>query len=65
MEKQVMNTSVSFENVKEELLQDPEVKKEYDMLESRYEIIEQIIAIRKGQNMTQAQLARLVDTLLV
>lgn len=55
-------TSVSFESIKSELLQNSEVKQEYDRLKPRYDIIAQIIAIRKEKNMTQEQLAALVGT---
>lgn len=54
--------SVSFENVKAELLLDEALKKEYDKLRPRYEIIAQIIAARKEQNITQEQLAAKVGT---
>lgn len=53
---------VSFEQVKSELLKDPEVKAEYEKLRPRYEAIEQIIRARKEQNMTQAELAGRIGT---
>jgi len=55
-------TGVSFEQIKEELLLDEEVKKEYDRLKPRYELITQIIEARKEQNITQAELAKKVGT---
>lgn len=54
--------SVSFENVKAELLHDEALKQEYDRLKPRYEIIAQIISARKEQNITQEQLAAKVGT---
>lgn len=54
--------SVSFDAVKNELMQDEEFRSEYEKLQPRYEIISQIIEARKAQNMTQAELAKLVGT---
>ena len=53
---------VSFDKIKSELMQDNDFKKEYEKLQPRYEIISQIIETRKAQNMTQAELAKLVGT---
>ncbi|MBQ8637784.1 MAG: helix-turn-helix transcriptional regulator [Lachnospiraceae bacterium] len=53
---------ISFELVKEEMLKDEEFRIEYEKLKPRYEAIEQIIAARKEQNMTQSELARRVGT---
>ena len=55
-------TSVSFETVKNELMQDEEFRSEYEKLKPRYEIISQIIDARKAQNITQAELAKRVGT---
>lgn len=54
--------SVSFEDFKNELLQDDEFRYEYEKLRPRYEVISQIIDARKEQNMTQAELAKRVGT---
>ena len=54
--------SISFEEMKRDLLKDSEFKKEYEKLKPRYEAIEQIIKARKEQNMTQAELAKRVGT---
>jgi len=54
--------SVSFDTIKDELMQDSEFREEYDKLRPRYEIIAQIIQTRKEQNMTQAELAKRVGT---
>lgn len=53
---------VSFDLIKNDLMQDEEFKKEYDRLRPRYEIISQIIEIRKEQHMTQEELAKRVGT---
>lgn len=55
-------SSVSFDSIKSELLQDKDFKEEYDRLKPRYEAIEQIIKARKDLNITQAELARRVGT---
>lgn len=54
--------SVSFDDIKSELLLDKDFKEEYDRLKPRYEAIEQIIRARKELNITQAELARRVGT---
>lgn len=53
---------VSFEEVRVELMKDEEFRSEYEKLQPRYELISQIIDARKAQNMTQAELAKLVGT---
>mgnify|MGYP005767609927 CR=1 FL=1 len=57
-----MKASVSFEQVKTDLLKDEEFKIEYDKLKPRYEAIEQVIRARKEQNITQDELAKRVGT---
>ena len=56
------NVSTSFEEMKNDLLKDNEFKNEYEKLKPRYEAIEQIIRARKEQNITQAELAKMVGT---
>ena len=56
------NVSISFEEMKNDLLKDNEFKTEYEKLKPRYEAIEQISKARKEQNMTQAELAKRVGT---
>lgn len=56
------NASISFDEMKKDLLEDDEFKSEYEKLKPRYEAIEQIIRARKEQNMTQAELAKRVGT---
>ena len=41
----------------EELAKDPDLKKEYDALETEYDIIQAMIDARKSRNMTQKQLS--------
>lgn len=56
------NVSISFEEMKNDLLKDNDFKNEYEKLKPRYEAIEQIIRARKEQNITQAELAKMVGT---
>lgn len=56
------NVSISFEEMKNDLLKDSEFKTEYEKLKPRYEAIEQIIRARKEQNITQEELAKRVGT---
>ena len=54
--------SISLDKLKEELQQDEKFCEEYEKLRPRYEIISQIIEIRRAQNITQAELAKRVGT---
>jgi DNA-binding XRE family transcriptional regulator len=54
--------SVPYEQVMEELLQDPEFARAYKELEPEFQIIRQVIALRNQQKMTQAELAKRVGT---
>lgn len=53
---------VSFKDIKADLMMNDDVRFEYERLRPRYEIISQIIAARKEQGMTQAELAKKVGT---
>lgn len=55
-------TGISFDQMKEDMLKDEAFRIEYEKLRPRYEAIEQIIAARKEQNITQAELAKRVGT---
>ena len=46
-----------YKNYKKSALQNPEVKAEYDALQSEYDIIQVIIDARVQQNMTQKDLS--------
>ncbi|MDO4649095.1 MAG: helix-turn-helix transcriptional regulator [Eubacteriales bacterium] len=46
-----------WNQVKKELLTDPETAKEFEELRTQYEVISQIIKARDEQGITQAQLA--------
>ncbi len=47
-----------FREFRQELLNDPEVRREYDALEPEFDIIRAMIQARKQQNMTQEELSR-------
>ena len=47
----------SFAEVKAELLEDPEVRAEYEALRPKYELVSQIISARKARGLTQEELA--------
>ncbi len=53
---------MNFNEFKSEMEQNPEFKKEYDLLESEYDFIRQIISARIEKNMTQKQLAEKIGT---
>lgn len=52
----------TYDNLKKELLRDPEVKKAYDSLEAEYQIAASVIRKRLERKMTQKELAKKVGT---
>ena len=48
----------NWNDFKKKLLTDPEVKRGYDKLGPRYEVIKKLIELRIKNEMTQAQLAK-------
>lgn len=52
----------SWKILRKELLKDPEVRKEYERLKPRYELISQLIEARMRKGLTQAQLAKKMGT---
>ena len=48
---------MTFEELKKEVLSDPEVKKEYDALEPEFQLILAMLELRSKQNLTQQELA--------
>jgi len=53
---------VKLDDVKAKLLEDQEFKDEYNKLKPRYDIISQIIEVRKSMKMTQEELAKRAGT---
>ena len=53
---------MNHEQVKQMMLQDPEVKKKYDALAPIYEIQEELIKLRNEKGLNQKQLAELIGT---
>ena len=54
--------SISWEEIKKDLLKDPGFKEEVKKLEPEYEMIRQIIRARIEQNLSQEELAHKVGT---
>lgn len=52
----------AWKELKKELLSDPEVRKEYERLKPRYQLISQLISVRAQKGLTQAQLAEKLGT---
>ena len=48
---------MTLEELKKEVLSDPEVKKEYDALEPEFQLILAMLELRSKQNLTQQELA--------
>jgi len=61
-----MKTDISkfttFEEFKKQSLSDPQVKKEYDLLGPRYQIINQLIQARIKKGLTQKEIATRMGT---
>jgi DNA-binding transcriptional regulator YiaG len=53
---------IDFFKVKDDLMKDQEFKEEYGKLKPRYELISEIIRIRREQNITQEELALRIGT---
>ena len=53
---------MNHEQVKQIMLQNPEVKTEYDALAPIYEIQEELIKLRNEKGLNQKQLAELIGT---
>jgi transcriptional regulator with XRE-family HTH domain len=47
----------SYKSYKEKVLQNPDVKEEYDQLQPEYDIIQAMIDARVSQNITQKELS--------
>lgn len=47
-----------FQKFKEEMLNNPEIKEEYEALEPEFNIIQAMIDTRKSQNLTQKDLSK-------
>ena len=54
--------NVTLEELKAEVLQNPEVQAEYERLRPEFELAETIIAARTAQGLTQAELAARMKT---
>ena len=54
--------SRSWNELRNELLQDEEIKAEYEALRPQYELIEQVITARTQQGITQEELAKRAGT---
>ena len=56
----ILMKKVSWKEVEKELLEDPEVAKECANLEPEYQIVRQLITLRKEKKLTQKELAELI-----
>ena len=58
----VDKASKPWKELREELLRNEEIRMEHEAIRPQYELIEQIIAARAQQGITQAELARRAGT---
>ena len=54
--------SVPFESLRDDLLQDNELRREHDRLEEGFQLAKEVIALRIASNLTQKQLAERMGT---
>ena len=57
-----MKTRTSLKDFKSKALSKENVKKEYDLLEERYKIIDMLITMRKEAGLTQEEIAAALHT---
>lgn len=62
MKKVKSPQTVTVDQLKAELLQDPEFRAEYEKLQPQYQIARQVIAARIQKNMSQEELAEKIGT---
>lgn len=53
---------MSIQNLKEKAFKNPEVKTEYDLLESEFSLIDTLLVMRRKSGLTQEQLAKKMGT---
>lgn len=53
---------MSLQNLKNKAFQNPKVKTEYDNLESEFELIDTLLAMRKKSGLTQEEVAQKMGT---
>jgi len=58
----MLNKSVKHRDFKAQLLKDLKVRQEYEALEPEFRLIRDVLLRRSEQNLSQAQLAKLVGT---
>ena len=56
------NKVTSYEKFEAELLRDPEIRREYEALKPKYDMIQSLIERRNQLRISQTQLARIVGT---
>ena len=56
------NKPTSYEKFEAELLQDPEIRKEYEALKPKYDMIQRLIERRNELCLSQLQLANIIGT---
>lgn len=57
-----MKKRPTFEKSKEKALRDPEFRAEYERLQPEYDLIRQLLSMRKRSGLSQEQLARRMGT---
>jgi ribosome-binding protein aMBF1 (putative translation factor) len=62
MKKQAKLKLISAEKLHQDLMKDPEFRREYEKLEPEFQIARQIIAARIKRKLTQAELAKRAKT---
>ena len=50
--------TISWDSIRDQVLADPDVKAEYDALEAEFNLVRQVIALRKASGLSQREFAR-------
>ena len=53
---------ISYKKYRDQQLADPEVKREYELLETEFVLAKEVLELRKQKNLTQKQLAQKMGT---
>ena len=57
-----VNKTANYNEFKAEMLKDPEIRREYEALKPKYDMIRSLIARRSKLGISQAELARIIGT---
>jgi DNA-binding XRE family transcriptional regulator len=54
--------TMKYEDFRTERLKNPDVKREYDIIQREFELAKEVIELRRRSNLTQKELAKQIGT---